>query len=189
MRVLSCANWSCEYRRTCGGRDPRPSAIRRVPALRTGNLPCLRCGDFGARLGDLGCPRSALPPAPGPSERPTRGRCVSDHSHLACDHSHATITDSRRESGSFNTESPYPMRAAPQGPTWWPPVSGDPFLIHRRASNKIAQAEQLPHLLINDGAHDECGHEAQAVDAPTSIEAEWAICAPNVSDALQRACR
>ena len=128
------------------------------------------------------------PPAPGPSERPTRGRCVSDHSHLACDHSHATITDSRRESGSFNTESPYPMRAAPQGPTWWPPVIGGPFLIHS-ASNKIAQAEQLPHLLINDGAHDECGHEAQAVDAPTSIEAEWAICAPNVSDALQRACR
>lgn len=114
---------------------------------------------------------------------------MSDHSHLTCDHSHATITDSRRESGSFNTESPYPMRAAPQGPTWWPPVIGGPFLIHRRASNKIAQAEQLPHLLINDGAHDECGHEAQAVDAPTSIEAEWAICAPNVSDALQRACR
>jgi len=52
-------NWSCEYRRTCGGRDPRPSAIRRVPALRTGNLPCLRCGDFGARLGGLGCPRCA----------------------------------------------------------------------------------------------------------------------------------
>ena len=135
--------------------------------------------------------------APAPRYRLRQGRASGlladavscDHSHLACDHSHSTVTDSRRESGSFNTESPYPMRAAPQGPTWWPPVSGDPFLIHRRASNKIAQAEQLPHLLINDGAHDECGHEAQAVDAPTSIEAEWAICAPNVSDALQRACR
>lgn len=79
-----------------------------------------------------------------------------------------------------------PRRRAPPGGL---PSVAVRSIIHRRASNKIAQAEQLPHLLINDGAHDECGHEAQAVDAPTSIEAEWAICAPNVSDALQRACR
>ena len=77
--------------------------------------------------------------APAPRYRLRQGRASGlladavscDHSHLACDHSHSTVTDSRRESGSFNTESPYPMRAPPQGPTWWPHVIGGPFLIHR----------------------------------------------------------
>ena len=108
--------------------------------------------------------------------------------------SHATIHTRPSPTAGANQDRSTLNRHARCVPRRRVPPGGLPSvavrsIIHRRASNKIAQAEQLPHLLINDGAHDECGHEAQAVDAPTSIEAEWAICAPNVSDALQRACR